>query len=146
MKKDPTDVAADRILALMPVYHRYFLRTTAEVSGITIAQYRALGMLMKRGPLSMTELGGQLFISKPSMTILADSLVENGWVRRQNDPDDRRITRIQITPQGKRHLQQAFAIFRADVRNRISRLDPRDIRELSAALGDLERIFAKLEG
>jgi DNA-binding MarR family transcriptional regulator len=131
---------------MMPLYHRHIFKVSAGASGIQLAQYRALGMLMKSGPCSMSEIGGMLYLSKPYMTALADSMVENGWVERKNDTDDRRVIKIAITPQGKKHLQQAFDSYRADVKVLISGLDPADLQRLSAALEDLQNIFAKLEG
>lgn len=129
----------------MPLYHRHIFKAGAGASGIRLAQYRALGMLIKSGPLSMSEIGGLLYISKPYMTALADTLVENGWVERKNDPDDRRIIRITITPQGKNHLRQAFEIYRSDVKNLIAGLDNQDLQQLSFSLENLRKIFAKLE-
>ena len=146
MPPDLRDRAADGLLALLPLYHRHILRTSAGTSGLRIAQYRALGMLMKCGPLAMSELGRLLFISKPSMTVLADSLVENGWVERQNDEKDRRIIRIAILPAGKKHLRQAFDIYRADVRTLLAALSQQDLREMTGALDTLQALFAKLEG
>ena len=131
---------------MLPLYHRHILRTSAGTSGLRIAQYRALGMLMKCGPLAMSELGKLLYISKPSMTVLADSLVENGWAERQNDAKDRRIVRLIILPAGKKHLRQAFEIYRADVRELLSGLTQEDLREMIDALDTLQTIFAKLDG
>jgi DNA-binding MarR family transcriptional regulator len=143
---DIRERVADNLLAMLPFYHRHIFKAGAGVSGIRIAQYRALGMLIKSGPLSMSELGRLLYISKPYMTVLADTLVENGWAERKSDPDDRRVIRIAITPVGKKHLQQAFEIYRADVKALITSLDAVDLQRLSAALEDLQNIFAKLEG
>jgi DNA-binding MarR family transcriptional regulator len=137
---------ADNLLAILPLYHRHIFKAGAGNSGIRIAQYRALGMLIKSGPLSMSELGKLLYISKPYMTALADTLVENGWAERKNDPDDRRVIKITITSRGKKHLQQAFEIYRADVKTLITNLNAADLQRLSAALEDLQHIFAKLEG
>jgi DNA-binding MarR family transcriptional regulator len=101
MENDIRDRVAGNLLAMLPLYHRHILKVSAGVSGIQLAQYRALGMLMKSGQLSMSEIGGLLYISKPYMTVLASTLVENGWVERKNDPDDRRVIKITITPEGK---------------------------------------------
>ena len=46
---------------------------------------------MKSGSHSISEIGRVLYISKPYMTMLIDSLMENGWIERRNDPDDRRV-------------------------------------------------------
>jgi DNA-binding MarR family transcriptional regulator len=145
MTRDIRDRVADGLLAMLPLYHRHILRTRAGSSGFGIAQYRALGMLVKSGPLSMTELCRLLFVSKPSMTVLADSLVENGWAERETCSQDRRIVRLAILPAGKKHLQQAFEVYRADARALLEGLGTDDLERMSAALDELERVFAKLE-
>lgn len=145
MSGEILDKVADSLLALMPFYHRHILKAGPGISGMRIAQYRVLGLLMKSGPCSMSEIGRSLYISKPSMTTLADSLIENGWISRNSDPDDRRVINLTITSQGKKHLHQAFEIYRSDVKTLISGLDDRDLNQLSASLGELQRIFAKLE-
>jgi DNA-binding MarR family transcriptional regulator len=146
MARDIRDRVADGLLAMLPLYHRHIIRTTAATSGLRIAQYRALGMLMKCGPLPMSELGRLLYVSKPSMTALADSLIENGWAGRRSDDRDRRIVRLAITPAGKKHLQQAFEVYRADLRVLLASLDEEDLQRMVTALDDLQRIFARLEG
>ena len=145
MIRDIRDRVADSLLALMPLYYRHILKTGPGISGIRIAQYRVLGQLMKSGPLSMSEIGRRLYISKPSMTTLADTLIDNGWAGRHNDPGDRRVINLTITPQGKKHLRQAFEIYKSDVSALLSRLDDQDMQQLSAALEDVQRILAKLE-
>jgi DNA-binding MarR family transcriptional regulator len=145
MDSDIQDRVAGSLLALMPLYHRHIFKAGVGASGLQIAQYRVLGMLMKSGSLAMSEIGRLLYISKPYMTTLADTLVENGWAERNNDPEDRRVVRMTITPAGKKHLQKAFEIYRADVRRLLSGLDPADLERMSASLEDLQVIFAKLE-
>ena len=93
----------------------------------------------------MSEIGRQLYISKPSMTTLADTLIENGWAERHNDPDDRRVINLTITPQGKKHLRQAFEIYKSDVAGLLAVLDDDDLQQLYASLEVVQRIFAKLE-
>jgi len=145
MTKDITDKVADSLLALMPLYHRYIFKTGPGISGIRMAQYRVLGLLMKTGSLSMSDIARTLYISKPSMTMLADTLTDNGWITRNNDPEDRRVINLTITPKGKKHLQQAFEIYRIDVRALISELDDQELQRLSASLDNIHQIFTKLE-
>jgi DNA-binding MarR family transcriptional regulator len=135
---------SDSILALMPVYYRHILKIGAGISGIRIAQYRVLGLLMKSGALSMSEIGRHLYISKSYMIVLVDTLIENRWVEHWNDPDGRRAIKITITAQGKKHIQQAFEIYHVDVKNLISGLGTEDLERLAASLEELQMIFAKL--
>jgi len=144
MATDVRDRVADSFLALIPLYHKHIFKTGPPGSGLRIAQYRVLGLLMKTGSLSMSEIGRHLYISKPYMTALSDTLLENKWIERHNDPNDRRIIRLSITPRGKKHLKQAFEIYRSDVKTLISGLDDLDLQKLSASLEELQRIFAKM--
>lgn len=93
----------------------------------------------------MSDIARTLYISKPSMTMLADTLTDNGWITRNNDPEDRRVINLTITPKGKKHLQQAFEIYRIDVRALISELDDQELQRLSASLDNIHQIFTKLE-
>lgn len=145
MTDEIRDRVADRLLALMPLYHRHILKTGPGISGIRIAQYRVLGQLMKSGPLSMSEIGRHLYISRPSMTTLADTLIEKGWAERHNDPRDRRIINLTITPPGKKHLHKAFELYKNDVAQLLGVLDDDELRQLSASLEVVQRVFAKLE-
>lgn len=145
MTTDIQDRVADSILALLPLYHRHILKNSAGASGIRIAEYRMLCLLLESGPHSMSDIGRFLFISKPSMTTLADSMTRNGWIEKNNDPDDRRVKKISITSPGKKHLLQAFEIYRKDVKCLISNLEESDLQKLSASLEDIQGIFAKLE-
>jgi len=139
------DKVADNLLALMPLYHKHIFRINQRISGMDAAQYRVLGVLMKSGPHSMSEIGRLLYISKPYMTVLIDSLMEKGWIERGHDPDDRRVILISITPDGKKHLRRAFEVYRADVKTLLTGLGKNDISRLCSAVEHLKDIFDKLE-
>jgi DNA-binding MarR family transcriptional regulator len=145
MDNDMRDKAADGLLALMPLYHRHIFRINRRTTGLEVAQYRVLGILMKSGSRPISEIGRELFISKPYMTVLIDSLMEKGWIVRGNDPDDRRVILISITPDGKKHLHRAFEVYKADVKNLLNGLGKNDISRLCSAVEHLKEIFDKLE-
>ena len=138
------DKAADGLLALMPVYHKHIFRINRRNSGLEAAQYRVLGVLMKSGSHPISEIGRVLYISKPYMTVLIDSLMEKGWIERRNDPDDRRVILISITPGGKKHLRQAFEVYKTDVKILLAGLGSEDIEKLCSSLEKLQEIFEKL--
>jgi|GEM_PF-3630116 len=58
MPEDSKDLVATNLLALIPFYHKHVFRNS-RVTGIQVAQYRALGVLLKSGPQSMSEIGRQ---------------------------------------------------------------------------------------
>lgn len=59
-----------------------------------------LGVLRDRGPMSPSELGDRLIVTRATVTGLLDSLERRGFVRRSAHPTDRRSVVVEITPGG----------------------------------------------
>ena len=59
-------------------------------------------------PPTMSELSNELGIPLSSTTRIIDLLVSNDFVERVNDPNDRRVVRIQMSENGKRFLKIAM--------------------------------------
>lgn len=144
MTQDIQDKAAEYLLALMPFYHKHIVRTGYGITGIQAAQYRVLGVLMKAGTLPMSEIGRRLYISKPYMTALIDTLIKDGLVERKPDLADRRVINISITEQGKKHLKQSITLYKNDLKDLLSTLDKHDLEELCASLESLKAILGKI--
>jgi len=142
--QDLEDRAAEYLLALMPFYHKHIVRTGYGITGIQAAQYRVLGVLMKAGTLPMSEIGRRLYISKPYMTVLIDTLIGDGLVERKPDLADRRVINISITEQGKKHLKQSITLYKNDVKDLLSTLDGHDLEELCSSLESLKAILGKI--
>ena len=95
-------------------------------------------------PLSMSELGKRLYMSKPYMTVLIDQLIQDGHVQRIPDTTDRRVINIAITAEGKRHLRQMASRYKETVKNMLSELDSQDLEDLCQSLEKLRNIIAKI--
>jgi DNA-binding MarR family transcriptional regulator len=137
---------AENLMALLPFYHKKIFGPPGQgKTGMQAAQYRTLGVLLRGGtPLSMTELGKRLYISKPYMTVLVDQLIQDGYVQRIPDTMDRRVINIAITAEGKRHLKQAASRYKENVRNIISDLDSQDLEDLCQSLEKLTNILSRI--
>jgi DNA-binding MarR family transcriptional regulator len=145
MTADVTDRIAGELLALLPFYHKRVFRPNEHgITGMKAAQYRTLGILMKSGILPMSELGKRQYISKPYMTVLVDQLIIDGYAERIPDARDRRVINIAITQKGKKHLKQAFSIYKEDVKQLLSSLGPEDLDELLRSLETLSCILSKI--
>lgn len=71
--------------------------------GITAAQYNVLSVLASaEGGLSQRELGDVLVVDRSNVTGLVDRMEKAGWVRRADDPADRRVYRVLLTPAGRK--------------------------------------------
>lgn len=95
---------------------------------------RALGTLLREGPLLMTELAKSMEIPLSSATNLVNRLVEKGHVARERSEDDRRIVRVTVTTSGRR-LMAKLEQFRLEAsRHALTRLDTGEQRTLIALL------------
>ncbi|MEE4025484.1 MarR family transcriptional regulator [Gordonia sp. PKS22-38] len=75
---------------------------SADNSSMTIGRAAVLsGLAASPEPMSMSDIGALLDLSARSMTVLADGLEKNKWVRRIPHPEDRRVTLIELTDEGR---------------------------------------------
>ena len=65
--------------------------------GLNAHERMALAMLWERGPMTMSELGTWIPLSRAAVTTLVDRLEEAGVVERGTDPVDRRRTVVRHT-------------------------------------------------
>lgn len=82
-----------------------FLRKSARLFrpfGLTGAQYNVLNILAESTEgISQRALGDLLVVDRSNVTGLLDRLEKAGWVRRQDDPHDRRVYRVSLTAAGR---------------------------------------------
>jgi DNA-binding MarR family transcriptional regulator len=105
-------------------------------ANVTLPQIRVLSLLMSREDgLSGRELAMLLGVGPSAVTPLIDRLVEHGYVRREEDRADRRITRAILTPAGAAVLQQLGSGRREVLADALQGLDPEE-------LAVVERAFA----
>jgi DNA-binding MarR family transcriptional regulator len=70
--------------------------------GITAAQYNVLSALAEEWEgMSQRELGDLLVVDRSNVTGLVDRMEKAGWVRRADDPADRRVYRVKLTSAGR---------------------------------------------
>lgn len=79
--------------------------------------------LARKGPLKMSELAQILGLTAGAVTAASDKLIENGYVTRIRDEQDRRIVYLGITDQGRELMQQLRELGRAKMSEAFSHLD-----------------------
>ena len=71
-----------------------------EPKGITHAQWAALFMLQRCRASTVAELARETQSDPGAMTRLLDRLEAKGFCRRERSTDDRRVVRVELTPEG----------------------------------------------
>jgi DNA-binding MarR family transcriptional regulator len=89
---------------------RYLEITMKRDSIISRLQGSALYfLLLNGGELTPTQLADKMLRSKHSVTKIIDSLEKEGFIVRDFNNKDRRVTSIKLTSAGLEHLKQRFA-------------------------------------
>ncbi|AJP00847.1 MarR family transcriptional regulator [Streptomyces cyaneogriseus subsp. noncyanogenus] len=105
---DPDGLLAEQLLRLTRRVHRIQKRHLEQRDlGITPAQSRLLRTLAHyASPPRMTDLAQRLEVVPRAVTTLVDGLETAGKVRRVPDPANRRVIRIELTPDGRTALRE----------------------------------------
>jgi MarR family 2-MHQ and catechol resistance regulon transcriptional repressor len=75
---------------------------------LTESQFGALDALYHLGPLHLKEIGEKILKTGANTTTVIDNLEQQGLVRRQQDPDDRRYVRVSLTEEGEELFELTF--------------------------------------
>ncbi|MFF8995672.1 MarR family winged helix-turn-helix transcriptional regulator [Streptomyces sp. NPDC014983] len=105
---DPEGLLAEQLLRLTRRVHRIQKRHLERRElGITPAQSRLLRTLAHYdSPPRMADLAQRLEVVPRAVTTLVDGLEASGKVRRAPDPANRRVTRIEVTEEGRETLRE----------------------------------------
>lgn len=104
-------------------------RTLAE-SGLSHSQFGVLEALFHLGPLCQKELGNKLLKSSGNITVVIDNLEKRGLVRREQNPEDRRMVTVVLTAEGRAAIAAAFPSHAARITGAMGALAPGEIDEL----------------
>jgi len=107
--------------------------------GLTAAQFNVLNVLGRSdGGISQRELGDRLVVDRSNVTGLLDRLEKAGWVRRSDDPLDRRIYRVTLTPTGRRLWRQVAPRYDAVVAQVVGGLEEKTVAQTLSLLTHLQ--------
>jgi DNA-binding MarR family transcriptional regulator len=96
--------------------------------GVSAAGGLALGQLRDHGPMSPSELGERLIVTRATVTGVVDSLERRGFVRRSPNPADRRSLLIEITDEGLLVVQQLRTLIHRHEREWMADFSETDVR------------------
>lgn len=115
-------------------------------SGLTFPQIIVMYALTWLGPLPISALAGKLRLSLAATSQLVDRLVEDGYVAREENPEDRRVRLVRMRPHGKQFMDRLNEIRRRELGDAFDRMPPKlrtrltdVLREAVDALSDAER-------
>jgi DNA-binding MarR family transcriptional regulator len=109
---------------------------------IELAGAHLLGRINELGPVRLTELAGGMGLDPSSVSRQVTALERSGWVVREEDPTDRRASRLTLTTAG-RDVVAALTLARTES---LARMTPgwtdADLDSLAASLARLNHDLA----
>ena len=72
------------------------------------SDFRVLEVLLHKGPLPVNTIGPKVWLTPGSISVAVDRLVKKGLVSRKDQPDDRRVRRVELTPRGRKLITRVF--------------------------------------
>ncbi len=108
-----------------------------EGLGIGLSDFAVLELLSHKGPQPVSRIGRTVLLASGSTTAAVDRLEGRGLVRRSTDPGDLRARIVQLTTDGRRLIEKAFAKHQLDMEEVAAILRPREREELVRLLKKL---------
>lgn len=96
-------------LTLMNLLFHSISQVLSERCGLTTLQYRMLLRLLAAGgrPIRTTDLADNLYVGISTVSAAVPRLVEAGFVRRMEDPDDMRVVSLSLEARGLDEIERA---------------------------------------
>jgi len=142
MTSDPAQ--ARRLVHDLVATADLFLRESQRLfrpHGLTAPQFNVLNLLAHRpadAGYSQRELAVTRVVDRSNVSGRLDRLETAGWVRRVDDPADRRVYRVALTPAGRRLWQKVAPDYESVVAQVTGELGPVEIARGVAVLGKLQ--------
>jgi DNA-binding MarR family transcriptional regulator len=139
---DGTDLRAEDIAGRLRISATRLARRLRQEAqtGLSPSQLSALTAVERHGPVTLGELADHERVAPPTTTRVVAKLEEQDLVLRQRDPDDRRITRVVITTEGRTLLNASRRRKTTWLTTRLGDLDAQDRARLADALDVLDEL------
>ena len=145
VKKVGADLFSIPALSSRIVRSKFTKVTLANIEvSLTPLHFEIMMLLPEEGSLPVFEIGKRLVLAKAHMTQLVDKLVENEMVKRETDPEDRRVTRISLTDTGKQNLDCLVNSIDDALEKALASLSENDLKDLSISLDKIRNILPKM--
>ncbi len=137
-----------RLDNLLPVLIKHFqIPQPHKLLGIkiTLQQYLALNMLIKKGRCMVSDLSKNLGVALSTMTELVDRLAKKQFVKKIKDLKDRRIVWINLTEKGTKIIQEINRKKQKYILNVLEKLTEKERKLLIDILERISQVAKRIE-
>lgn len=105
---------------------------------------KIINILYLNDYMSLTEIAKMIDIEKGSLTTLVDWLVENEFVSRSDDRNDRRKSLISLSPKGRGVADGVIEFYAQKLERLLKDKDPLEIQQFHSSLDYLVEFMKKI--
>ena len=132
-KANRTDDGNSALASLGRAYHGSVV-AFEKLAGITAAKWRILYIIDREPQCTQKLLTDQIEVDPGSITRQVKRLEAEGYIRREDDPRDNRLTRIFLTARGRRYVDRKMDLRREFLRRMLAGIPQKDVDQLQATL------------
>ncbi|MGI5291028.1 MarR family winged helix-turn-helix transcriptional regulator [Nonomuraea polychroma] len=119
-------------------------RSSLFTSNLTMRQLKVIMLLSAQGSASGQELAAGLGVGLGTVTGIVDRLIAQGFVSRHEDPHDRRVRRVELTPAGTAVIADISNAGADQWRRIMEHLDTETLRNLDQVTRAIRDVADKL--
>jgi DNA-binding MarR family transcriptional regulator len=132
-KPDPVQSIMDSLRRIVRAL-RTSTRSSESETGLRTAQVFVLQQMKKFEPLSLNDLAERTYSHQSTVSLVVQTLVKAGYVRRSRHKKDRRILVLETTPKGKLILQKHQPAIQKRFSGVLEAMAPKDRKEFARLL------------
>jgi MarR family transcriptional regulator, organic hydroperoxide resistance regulator len=107
--------------------------------GLGLGSFQVLQVIQRTDPCRVYDIVQGLSITVGGASKAVDRIEKAGHCARRSNPDDRRSSIIELTPDGAEVLERATAVFEAELRERLA-LEPDELAQFRATITRLRAL------
>jgi DNA-binding MarR family transcriptional regulator len=123
---------------------RDFMQHT-RATGFSISQMNVLMQLYYRGPIEVTSFVELMQVSPAAISQMVERMVQQGLVRREESPTDRRVRTVHLTDHGRQVVEESIAARRRWMESLLASLTEAQEKSIANALQTLTENALRLE-
>jgi DNA-binding MarR family transcriptional regulator len=141
--------SAERLQVLQQLGRTYraFLSAYEKEVGHFLPRWRVMLHLYQQGePSPQKQVGEASYMDPGALSRQLSALEALGWIKRDTDPHDKRITNVSLTAQGKREVEHSLPKRTAFMQHTLGDMPDAQLHQLRDSLLQLETRFNTRSG
>ena len=137
---DEEQALAESMFAMFSLF-KHVMIDAAQACDVASPERAKIMSTLKAAPARSGQLAQMARLSPSAITETVEGLERDGLVRRESDPDDRRVVRVALTAEGRRQVQRFETACVASLSERLAPLTTAQRQRIRAAMNELREVL-----